>query len=68
MNDEKNKKYDDLLDQARQYALDIERHARLEHAQGHLSPTDLALFSRLVMFLRYRIAQDTVGDPEHRLE
>lgn len=47
---------------ARQYALEIERHARMESSQGHLSPTDLALMSRLVMFLRYDIARTTTGD------
>src|SRR5690606_6253861 len=51
----------ELLERARQYALDIERHARIESSQGHLSPTDLALFSRLVMFLRFDIAQVTTG-------
>lgn len=54
----------ELLERARQYALDIERHARTESSQGHLSPTDLAFFSRLVTFLRFDVARVTTGDPE----
>lgn len=58
----------ELLDRARQYALDVERHARQESSQGHLSPTDLAFFSRLVSFLRYDISTVTTGDPETGIE
>ena len=53
-----------LIEKAREYALDIERHSRQESSQSQLSPTDLAFFSRLVMFLRYEIAEDLTGDPE----
>ena len=57
----------ELLHKARQYALDLERHARIEAAQSHLSPTDLALFSRLVVFLRYDIAQAITGNATYLL-
>lgn len=57
----------ELLQRARQYALDLERQARIESSQGHLSPTDLALFSRVVSFLRWDIATHLTGDPEFGL-
>ena len=53
---------------ARQFALDLERHIRHESGQGTLSPTDIALFSRVIMFLRYQISEDLTGDPESFLE
>ena len=58
----------ELLQRARQFAMDLERHARIESSQGHLSPTDLALFGRVMNFLRYDIAQAMTGDPEHLWE
>jgi len=56
--------YAELVAKAREYALDLERHIRHESGQGQLSPTDIALFSRIIMFLRYQVAEDLTGDPE----
>ena len=57
-----------VVTRAREFALDLERHIRHESGQGTLSPTDIALFSRIIMFLRYQIAEDLTGDPESFLD
>lgn len=46
-----------FIEKAQQYALDVERYARLEASQSQLSPTDLAFLSRIVTFLRYEVPQ-----------
>lgn len=58
----------DLLNQAYEYSLALERHARHEAEQSQLSPTDLAFFSRMVQFLRYKLPEQLTGDPNYVLE
>lgn len=43
-------------DQARQWALDVQRFHRQEQTQGHVSPTDAAFLTRLQTFLRDTVA------------
>ena len=53
-----------VLQEAREHANDLERHVREESLQNHISPVDMAFFSRLTFFLRYGLAEDLTGDPE----
>lgn len=57
-----------LLNQAYEYSLALERHARYEAEQSQLSPTDLAFFSRMVSFLRYQLPEQLTGDPNYVLD
>lgn len=57
-----------LLDRAYEYSLTLERHARQESSQSQLSPTDLALFSRVISFLRYELPENLTGDPNYLLD
>lgn len=52
----------ETLEKGYQYSLDLERQARLESAQAQLSPTDMALFSRIISYLRYELPEQLTGD------
>lgn len=54
-----------LIYRARMLALDLERHARQESAQGQMSPTDHSLYARVIDLLRHDIARSLTGNPLH---
>lgn len=56
------------LEEAYQYSLEIERHARQESGQSQLSPTDMAFFSRLITYLRYDLPKQLTGDPNYLID
>lgn len=68
MSNQENPELLHLLNQAYEYSLALERHARQESAQSQLSPTDLAFFSRMVSFLRYQMPEQLTGDPNYVLD
>lgn len=46
----------ELAAKAREWGLDLRRYQRQEQMQGHLSPTDSALLTRLQDFLEKEVA------------
>lgn len=53
-----------ILGEARKYAQELREHVQNKAEAGTLSPAEMALFSRMVFFLEFGLAEDLTGDPE----